>query len=88
MSNPSPIEHLFVVDAIEGTLARLVRHDDDATAFDIPLALLPPDTKEGSYLTVSISLDEQARLREAAKAKELLKELTAGSDPAQTEFQL
>jgi Protein of unknown function (DUF3006) len=87
MSNQPTAQH-FVVDAIEGTLARLVLYGDDATTFDMPLALLPSDTKEGSHLAVTFALDEQARLQEAAKARELLKELTAGTDPTQTEFQL
>jgi hypothetical protein len=44
---------LLFIDSIEGDRARLLLGDE---AFEVPMALLPPGAKEGSWLRLSLEL--------------------------------
>jgi hypothetical protein len=67
-----------VVDRIEEGTAILLIGDSEAR-LDLPLALLPPGTREGSLLSLSFKLDEPAteQLIETVQARiERLKRLS------------
>jgi len=62
-ATPSP---LLFVDAVEGDTARLVL--SGGAAFSVPVRLLPPGAKEGSWLQASFTLappppDDAAEIR-------------------------
>lgn len=78
----------FVVDSVTDGLALFVFHDDDQISFHFPVSLLPEGVREGDHLRLAFSIDAAARAEERARAEELLKELTQGQDPNQTDFQL
>jgi hypothetical protein len=78
----------FVIDAISDGVAFLVARNDDALSFYMPCAALPPGAREGDHLRVTIAFDLESRAKNAERVKSLLKDLTADSDPNQTEFQL
>ncbi len=65
MSKPE-VSPLLFVDAIEADTARLVM--SGGTAFSMPVRLLPPGVKEGSWLRASFALapappDDAAEIR-------------------------
>ena len=78
--------HIWVVDRIESGIAVMVR-DDNARQKDVPLAVLPADTREGAVLRVPETqgrplwshavADEEIRLERLQKAEEVLKRLRA-----------
>lgn len=49
-----------MVDRIEGTLAVLISCEDESVRLNLPAALLPPGTRDGDILTLSIGRDEEA----------------------------
>lgn len=53
-SGVPPASPLVYVDAVEGEIARLVL--SGGTAFSVPVRLLPPGAKEGSWLQASFAL--------------------------------
>lgn len=55
------------VDRIEGSIAVLIPRDDDALRIHLPVALLPPDCREGDIVT--ITLERDARATEDAKER-------------------
>ncbi len=75
---------VWVVDRVEGSIAVLIR-DDDECSHDIPLASLPAGSRPGSVLRVPESdgtpdwtlatLDEGARLARLREAEEILARL-------------
>ncbi|MFQ3580549.1 MAG: DUF3006 domain-containing protein [Chloracidobacterium sp.] len=81
-------EHHLVVDSLTEGLARLVLYGNDHIYFDCPVALLPAGLREGDHLRLTLTRDDVARLQEQAEVKNLLRELTQGSDPDQKDFYL
>ncbi len=81
-------ETLFIVDAIDEGITRLILADDERFTFTLPANVLPPEARPGAYVRAAFSLDAAALQAEADKAKKLLDDLTAGQDPNQTEFNL
>lgn len=63
-----------VVDRIENDTA-IVLFGDEETAVNIPLALLPEDTKEGSFLQITIDLDPAGEEVQREKVSNLLDKL-------------
>jgi hypothetical protein len=57
----------FTLDRMEGSIAVLLLRDEESVKIDIPLFLLPPESKEGDILNISIARDDQET--EAAKEK-------------------
>ncbi|MHC1754017.1 MAG: DUF3006 domain-containing protein [Methanosarcina sp.] len=57
----------ITLDRIEGSIAILLLRDEESTKIDIPLFLLPPESKEGDILNLSIVRDDQET--EAAKER-------------------
>lgn len=45
------------LDRIEGEVAMLLVRGDESLRLDVPLALLPPDCKEGDVLEITITRD-------------------------------
>lgn len=71
------------LDRIENSTAVLLLRDDESIKIDIPLFLLPPGSKEGDILNLSIEIDVQET--EAAKERVLalldkLKNKNRGTD--------
>lgn len=64
----------FAVDRIEGDLAVLIYDEDDSIKFNLPVSLLPEDTKEGDHLKISITKDELSREEMKRRIEELLKD--------------
>lgn len=54
------------VDRIEGQVAVV---ELDSRTIDLPLALLPPGTKEGSLLKLVLDVDSEAAQRARAQAR-------------------
>lgn len=63
-----------VVDRIENQIA-LVLLGDEEIKIDIPLALLPEGTKEGSFLKVTFELDPAGEQAQREKISALLDKL-------------
>ena len=55
------------LDRIEGSIAVLLLRDEESIKIDIPLFLLPPESREGDILNISIVRDTQET--EAAKER-------------------
>jgi len=55
------------LDRIEGSIAVLLLRDEESIKIDIPLFLLPPESREGDILDISIVRDTQET--EAAKER-------------------
>jgi len=49
-----------MIDRIEGTIAVLISCEDEAVRLNLPAALLPPGTREGDIITLSIERDAEA----------------------------
>ena len=54
------------LDRVEEDIAVLLVRDDESIKIDIPLSLLPPNSKEGDILDINIDKDE----KETEDAKE------------------
>ncbi len=78
----------LVVDSLAEGFARLILHGDAQAYFDCPARLLPEGVREGDHLRATFRRDDEARAREQAEVKSLLRELTQGSDPDQKDFYL
>lgn len=85
---PNCCELHLVVDSITEGQALLVLYENDTVTFQLPCSVLPAEISEGDHLRVTMTRDLEARQKEAQRAQDLLKELTAGQDPGQTDFQL
>lgn len=57
----------FTLDRIEESTAVLLLRDDESVKINIPLFLLPPESKEGDILSLDIVREEQET--EAAKER-------------------
>jgi len=55
------------LDRIEGSTAVMLLRDEESIKINIPLFLLPPESKEGDILDISIARDVQET--EAAKER-------------------
>ena len=47
------------LDRVEEDIAVLLMRDDESIKIDIPLSLLPPNSKEGDILDINIDKDEK-----------------------------
>lgn len=72
MSNKKQLK--FAIDRIEGDLAVMIYDDDDSVKFNLPVSLLPEDTKEGDHLKISITKDALSRAEMKRRIEELLKD--------------
>ncbi|WP_419942180.1 DUF3006 domain-containing protein [Candidatus Palauibacter sp.] len=80
----APAECLWVVDRLEGSIAVVVR-DDDERVEDVPVAELPAGSREGAVLRVperdgrtdwtAAVLDEEARRARLRDAEDVLARL-------------
>jgi len=55
------------LDRIEGNTALLISREDESRQFNIPLSLLPPESREGDLFSIRIERDGKAT--EAAKER-------------------
>ena len=62
------------VDRISEVIATLIYGDGEFIA-DIPLRVLPKDTKEGDYIRASFALDREAKNRATDEIDSLMDEL-------------
>lgn len=63
-----------VIDRFEGDVAVLLFGDEEIKV-DFPRSLLPPGTKGGSWLTISMELDLEGEQGQREKISEQLKRL-------------
>lgn len=80
----APNDVIWVVDRVEGSIAVIVRDEDQRTE-DVPLGTLPAGSREGSVLRVpepdgrpdwtAAVLDEDARRARLQEAEEVLERL-------------
>jgi hypothetical protein len=63
-----------VVDRFEGDYAVLLIEDDEIKV-DFPRKLLPDGTREGSWLTVDLKLDQEKTKKQEEKIAKLLDKL-------------
>jgi hypothetical protein len=67
-----------VVDRIEGTLAVLISCEDESVRLNLPATLLPPGTREGDIVTLSLERDEEATRAAKERVSGLIKKLGSG----------
>jgi hypothetical protein len=60
---------MFIIDRFEGEWA--VIETDARQTFTLPRASLPPDTREGDVVSISVTLDQSATDARRKKAKKL-----------------
>lgn len=65
-----------MVDRIEGTLAVLISCEDESVRLNIPATLLPPGTRDGDIVTLSIGRDEEATRAAKERVTGLVGKLT------------
>lgn len=70
------------LDRIEGSIAVLLLRDKESTKIDIPLFLLPPESKEGDILNISIVRDAQETEAAKERVSSLLNKLKNKNDGA------
>ncbi|MCL2683913.1 MAG: DUF3006 domain-containing protein [Synergistaceae bacterium] len=68
------MEIFLFVDRISDGVATLV-YGDGAFTVDMPLCVLPHDTKEGDYIRASFSIDEEKKKRVMDEIDSLMDEL-------------
>ena len=65
------------IDRIEGTIAVLIPQNDEAMRFNLPVSLLPSDSREGDILTIGIERDlegtKEAKKRLSGRIERLKK---------------
>lgn len=59
----------FYFDRIEDECA--VIYLDDNSSFTIPKNIIPKDIREGNYITINVSLDEEENKKMASEIEEL-----------------
>lgn len=65
----------LTLDKIEGSTAVLLLRDDESIKIDFPLFLLPPGSKEGDILNLSIEIDVQETKAAKERVSALLEKL-------------
>jgi hypothetical protein len=69
------------IDRFEGAKKEVaVLVADDGTSFDLPRRLLPPGTKAGDVVSLTIERDAKATTRLVAKTKKVQADLAKGDD--------
>lgn len=63
------------LDRIEGNTAVLLLRDEESKTIDIPLLLLPPESKEGDILNLSIVRDDLETKAAKERVSSLLEKL-------------
>jgi hypothetical protein len=63
------------LDRFEGELAVLVSQDEAGLSLDLPKDLLPEGTAEGTVLTVTVAVDEDATTSGKREVETLMQEL-------------
>lgn len=71
------------LDRIEGGTAVLLLRDDESIKLNIPLFLLPPESKEGDVLDVSIDRDVQETESAKERVSALLEKLKNKNNEAE-----
>lgn len=64
-----------IFDRIEGSTAVLLLRDDESIKIDIPISLLPPESKEGDILDIGINRDVQETEDAKERVSALLEKL-------------
>jgi len=67
------------VDRIEEGIAVLIDREDDTRHISIPAPLLPPGTREGDILTLTLACDEEATAAARARVAGLIEKLSKRS---------
>jgi hypothetical protein len=67
------------LDRIEGGMAVLLVRGDESLQVNVPLALLPPDCKEGDILEITITRDVEATGEAKERVSNLLERLKSKS---------
>ena len=63
------------LDRIEGSIAVLLLRDEESIKIDIPFLLLPPESREGDILDISIARDTQETEASKERVSALLDKL-------------
>ena len=63
------------LDRIEGSIAVLLLRDEESIKIDIPFLLLPPESREGDILDISIVRDTQETEASKERVSALLDKL-------------
>lgn len=69
------VTHAYSIDRIEDGIAVLIMRDDPAVCLAVPAALLPPGSKEGDILTMSLERDEEATAAARERSGSLIEKL-------------
>ena len=71
----SKVRHICCVDSISDGIVRLLIGDDGEKVHFFPLELFPDGIKEGDWLNLTISIDEDATKKGKQDVADLYKEL-------------
>lgn len=63
---------MYVIDRIEGKWAVI---SCEVGTFNLPVALLPTESREGDILLITVKVDKEATTARKAKLQKLLEEL-------------
>jgi hypothetical protein len=63
------------IDHIEGGIAVLVSREDETLRLQIPVSVLPPGSREGDILSVTLERDEEATRLAKAETVSLIEHL-------------
>ncbi|MFA4876648.1 MAG: DUF3006 domain-containing protein [Methanoregula sp.] len=67
-----------MVDRIEGTIAVLITCEGEPARLNLPVTLLPPGTREGDRVTISICRNEEATRAAKERVAGLIEKLAGG----------
>ena len=66
------------VDRIEETIAVLISCEDESVRLNLPVSILPPGTREGDIVSLSIGRDEEATRAAKERVAGLIGKLARG----------
>ncbi len=63
------------IDKVEGDLAVLLLRDDESIRLEIPVSLMPPESKEGDIVDIQIEKDETTTQETRERVSSLIEKL-------------
>ena len=63
------------IDRIEGSIAVLVSREDESLRIQVPVSVLPPGSREGDILSVTLERDDEATRLAKAETVSLIERL-------------
>ena len=74
------IEHLWSVDQINDEWVKLQSSDNAQLEIELPISYLPPQIREGNFVTLSLRVNLRSEEEEASAINALISDLSAEDD--------